>query len=416
MPSQPIIEFNDVSKCFRLDRHKPRTFQQLFISRFNRIKNSLQHKPISDVDNNQFWSLQNINFNIYRGESVGLVGANGAGKSTALKLISRIMPPTSGLVTVRGRVTALLELGAGFHPELSGRDNIVLNGAVMGLSRKEIEKRIDAIIEFAELIDFIDAPVKHYSSGMYARLGFSVAVHLDPEVLLVDEALAVGDQHFQEKCQEYMLRLKRKGVTFLLVSHSLPAIEQLCTRALWLDHGRLRMDSDVHEVSDAYYRAVLEEQGTSKGVTQWATGRTGSGEVRIQKVEFLNEHLHLRPTFSPLTPLVVRIYYNALQPVENPIFGIGIEHAASGANIAGPHSGMANYNIPRIHGEGIIDYHIERLPLLPGEYWFSFSAYDRQESHEYDYWYQAAKLRIVPGGTAERYGLIALEGDWKLVA
>ncbi|MEI7468769.1 MAG: ATP-binding cassette domain-containing protein, partial [Chloroflexota bacterium] len=161
MPSQPIIEFNDVSKCFRLDRHKPRTFQQLFISRFNRIKNSLQHKPISDVDNNQFWSLQNINFNIYRGESVGLVGANGAGKSTALKLISRIMPPTSGLVTVRGRVTALLELGAGFHPELSGRDNIVLNGAVMGLSRKEIEKRIDAIIEFAELIDFIDAPVKH---------------------------------------------------------------------------------------------------------------------------------------------------------------------------------------------------------------------------------------------------------------
>ncbi|MCW1969237.1 MAG: ABC transporter ATP-binding protein [Anaerolineae bacterium] len=414
MPA-PIIEFNDVSKCFKLDRHKARTFQQLFISRFNRLKNTLRPGAARPSDDT-FWSLRNVSFNIQRGESVGLIGSNGAGKSTSLKLMSRIILPTSGTVNVRGRVTALLELGAGFHPELSGRDNIVLNGAVMGLSRKEIEKKIDAIIEFAELSDFIDAPVKHYSSGMYARLGFSVAVHLDPEVLLVDEALAVGDQHFQEKCQEYMLRLKRKGVTFFLVSHSLPAIEQLCSRALWLDHGHLRMDDDVHKVSDAYYRAVLEEQGNSKGVTQWATGRTGSGEVRIQKIEFLNENLHLRPTFCPLTPLVVRIHYNALQPVEHPIFGIGIEHAATGAHIAGPHSGMANYSIPRIHGEGVIEYRIERLPLLPGEYWFSVSAYDRQEAHEYDYWYQAAKLRVVPGGTAERYGLIALEGAWKLAA
>jgi lipopolysaccharide transport system ATP-binding protein len=410
-PNYPIIEFNDVSKCFRLDRHKSRTFQQLFINRINRAKNLIMRKP-SKGDNDIFWALQNVNFNIYRGETVGLIGSNGSGKSTALKLMSRIISPTAGKVAIRGRVTALLELGAGFHPELSGRDNIILNGTVMGLSRKEIEKKVDSIVEFAELEEFIDAPVKHYSSGMYARLGFAVSVHLDPEVLLVDEALAVGDQHFQEKCQEYMLRLKRKGVTILLVSHSLPSVEQICSRAIWLHHGRVRLDDNVHVVSDAYYKAVLEEENAQKGTVQWSAGRMGSGEVRIERVELLDRAGIMSNTYRTHDALTLRMYYHALQRIERPLFGIAIEHAASGTIVSGPHTGMADYDIALLEGKGYVDYNLSRLPLLPGEYWLSFSVYDRKEAHEYDYWYQAAKLRVIPGGTKERYGLIALEGGW----
>ncbi|MFN4295152.1 MAG: ABC transporter ATP-binding protein, partial [Thermoflexales bacterium] len=184
------IEFHNVSKFFRIDRDRPRTFQELFIQLLRRSRREA----------NIFWALRDVSFTVERGSSVGLIGTNGAGKSTTLKLISRIIQPSSGTIAVRGRVTALLELGAGFHPELSGRDNIYLNGAVMGLTRKEIDDKFDRIVEFAELEDFVDVPLKDYSSGMQARLGFSTAIHLDPEIVLLDEVLSVGDQAFQQKC------------------------------------------------------------------------------------------------------------------------------------------------------------------------------------------------------------------------
>ncbi|RMI27758.1 MAG: ABC transporter ATP-binding protein, partial [Calditrichaeota bacterium] len=195
-----------------------------------------------------FWALREVSFSVQAGETVAVLGMNGSGKSTILKLISRIIEPTRGVITVSGRLSALLELGAGFHPDLTGRENIYLNGSILGFSRKEMRKRLDSIIEFADIGDFIDAPIRNYSSGMQMRLGFSVAVHVDPEVMLVDEVLAVGDYSFQQKCLARIKQLQEDGVTILFVSHDFEAVERLCTRAIWLEEGRLLAEGDVPEI------------------------------------------------------------------------------------------------------------------------------------------------------------------------
>lgn len=400
------IEFKAVSKYFRIDRDRSRAFQELFISTLRRTRRGHQREA------NIFWALREASFTIERGSSVGLIGTNGAGKSTALKLISRIIQPSAGAVTVNGRVTALLELGAGFHPELSGRDNIYLNGAVMGMSRKQVEYKLDEIVEFAELEDFIDVPVKDYSSGMYARLGFSVAVHLDPDILLVDEVLSVGDQAFQQKCNERMQRLRKGGITILFVSHSLDAVLRTCTRAIWLDHGRLKTEGDVQHVADAYYRHVLERG--PHGMLANGENRFGSGEVRVVRVEFLDGAN--KPLTSKVAttnaPLVVRLHYQATQRVDGPLFGLAFNHILTGANLAGPNNQFNHYRIPCVDGFGVVDYRIERLPFLPGEYSLTTAIYDAEATHQYDAWMQCARLKVAPGGTDERYGLIALEGAW----
>jgi lipopolysaccharide transport system ATP-binding protein len=398
------IEFSHVSKFFRLERDKPRAFQDLFISLAQRRKNRKAQ---------EFWALQDVSFSVQRGETVGLIGSNGSGKSTSLKLISRIISPTAGAIKVNGRVTALLELGAGFHPELSGRDNIYLNGTVMGLSRKEIDRKVDAIVEFAELQEFIDVPVRNYSSGMYARLGFAVSVHLDPEVLLIDEVLSVGDQSFQQKCNERMLKLRRKGVTILFVSHDLDAVWRLCSRAVWLDHGRVRMDDAAPKVTDGYYKFVLEQSSKEEQAEAWAENRLGSGEAYVTDVEFLGEELHPRRVFLTNEPLIVRIHYHARERVESPLIGLAFYHAGSGANLAGPNNQFNNYEIPYIEGDGYLDYQIAKLPFLPGDYLVSTAIYDKDDTHRYDYWHQCARFTVVPGGTNERYGMIAIEGSWE---
>ena len=243
------IEFYNVSKRFRLDKDKPRSFQEVFL---RALRGQFNGNGGQD-----FWALRDVSFAIEAGDHVGLIGKNGAGKSTTLKLISRIIQPTSGTIKVNGRVTALLELGAGFHPDLSGRDNIYLNGAVMGLTRRQIERKLDEIIEFAEIDEFIDVPVKDYSSGMYLRLAFAAAAHLDPEILLLDEVFAVGDQAFQQKSQERIQELRKRGITILFVSHNMEAVLQTCKRAIWLERGRVRAFGDVSAVSAAYYEDAL---------------------------------------------------------------------------------------------------------------------------------------------------------------
>ncbi len=361
-----------------------------------------------------FWALRDVSFTVARGSSVGLIGTNGAGKSTTLKLISRIIQPTSGVVQVNGRVTALLELGAGFHPELSGRDNIYLNGAVMGLTRKELDYKLDRIVEFAELEDFIDVPVKDYSSGMYARLGFSVAIHLDPEILLVDEVLSVGDQAFQQKCNEYMMRMRKSGMTILFVSHSLDAIVRNCSKAIWLDRGRLQAQGDTQHVADAYYKHVLA-QGSASAAPANGDNRFGSGEARIMRVELLDNDL--RPLHVVMTndEVIVRMHYQTTRRIEHPLFGLAFYDAQTGVHLAGPNNGISRYDLAHIEGTGIVDYHIERLPFLPGEYTINSAIYDAEGVHLYDAWIGCARLKVAPGGTRERYGVIALEGDWSHV-
>lgn len=241
------IEFANVSKRFRMERDRPRSFQQAFVSLVQRRQNA---------ENDVFWALRDVSFNVKHGQSIGLIGSNGSGKSTSLKIIAKIIQPTSGVVRVNGRVTALLELGAGFHPELSGRDNVFLNGAMMGLSREDITRRLDSIVHFAELEEFIDVPVKHYSSGMYVRLGFSVSVHLEPEILLVDEVLAVGDASFQHKCMGRIADLRRKGVTIVLVTHDLGAVQNLCEEAVWFDKSEMRAIGKPTDVVMTYLHDV----------------------------------------------------------------------------------------------------------------------------------------------------------------
>ena len=262
-----IIRFERVSKKFSLHRERPRSFQEQLIYVFQR-----KYTP-----SETFWALQDISFTVDRGESVGLIGPNGAGKSTILKLIARILQPTSGHIWVDGRVGVLLELGAGFHPDLTGRENIFLNGSILGLSRPDIRRKMDDIVAFADVDQFIDVPVKHYSSGMYVRLGFSVAVHASPEVLLIDEVLAVGDQGFQIKCVEKIGELQRRGVTILWASHDLNMTQSLCTRVIWIESNRVLMDDMPGPTVTAYLRHTHEDDdarlgGGKSGADQFVAG------------------------------------------------------------------------------------------------------------------------------------------------
>ncbi len=233
-----VVTFQNVSKQFSLA--KTRSVQDFFVNIFNKEMRG----------RNRFWALRDVSFSIKAGETVAIVGVNGSGKSTILKLISRIIDPTKGVITVSGRLSALLELGAGFHPDLTGRENIYLNGSILGLSRKVMRQKLDSIIDFADIGDFIDVPIRSYSSGMKMRLGFSVAVHVDPEIILVDEVLAVGDYNFQLKCLERIRQMQDQGITILFVSHDFGAVQSLCTRAIWLEEGAVRAYGDVDEVLD----------------------------------------------------------------------------------------------------------------------------------------------------------------------
>lgn len=242
---EEVILLQNVSKMFNLRIQKPYLVHDVL----RRVSGKETHYE-------KFWALNDMTFSVRKGEAVGVVGHNGAGKSTLLGTIAGSITPTSGKVHVRGRLGALLELGAGFHPDLTGRENVYLNASLLGLDKKEIEEQFRSILDFSELQDFIDAPLRNYSSGMQVRLGFSVAIHIHPEILIMDEALSVGDQKFQQKCTNKILSFKREGKTLLFVSHSGPQIQLLCERALWLEHGKVMMDGPTNDVLKAYAASV----------------------------------------------------------------------------------------------------------------------------------------------------------------
>ena len=240
-----VIRLDNVSKKFIIHREKHRSFQDVFVSRFR-----------NNGSREEFWALDNVSFSVRKGETVGIIGQNGSGKSTILKLMSRIIEPTTGKITVNGTMSALLELGAGFHPDLTGRDNVFLNGSLLGFSRRDMQRKFEDIVAFSELEQFIDTPVKHYSSGMYMRLAFAIAINVDPDILLVDEVLAVGDQSFQEKCLDKIREFQSAGKTIIFVSHALETVKSICNRAIWLDHGRIRARGESRKVVMEYLRQV----------------------------------------------------------------------------------------------------------------------------------------------------------------
>jgi lipopolysaccharide transport system ATP-binding protein len=273
----------------------------------------------------EFWALKDISFEVKQGETLGIIGRNGAGKSTLLKLLSRITEPTEGSARIRGRVASLLEVGTGFHPELTGRENIYLNGSILGMTRTEIRKKFDEIVAFAEIDKFLDTPVKRYSSGMYVRLAFSVAAHLEPEILVVDEVLGVGDVAFQRKCMDYMKKLTRSGITILLVSHNLFAVKAMCRRALVLSTGRLQFDGSAYEGVEIY------QNNSGLEATPWALeviGRdVGKWPIILTALEFFDAEGQPRSEYDYGERMRVRIHYDLRRPIEFPNFYLSFQRS-----------------------------------------------------------------------------------------
>ena len=393
------IEVRDVQKTYR--RYGRRR-------QFATLKSALlSGRILSDLrPDEKFDALKGVTFDVAAGRTFGIIGRNGSGKSTLLKMIAGIGRPTSGSVVVNGRVSALIELGAGFHPEISGRENVYINGMMLGLSKREVVERFDHIVAFAELEDFIDAPVKTYSSGMYLRLGFAVAIHVDPDVLLVDEVLAVGDEAFTHKCLDKFAEFRRRGRTVLLVTHSLDLVTRFCDEALWLDAGVPRQQGDPKRIVDAYLMdvaglesrtdtpaGVAPEPAEPPDVSTAVAGRWGSREVEIAAVELVGRSGQPAQIAQSGDPLEVRLHVRARQPVTDLVFGIGIFNA-DGVCCYGTNTHIEGATSGEMSGDGQVSFRIDRLDLLEGTYKVDVAAH-RQNGVPYDYHRLLHTLRVV---------------------
>ena len=317
------------------------------------------------------WALRDLSFEVAEGQVVGIIGRNGAGKSTLLKILSRITHPTAGNVRVRGRVASLLEVGTGFHEELTGRENVYLNGSILGMKRREIDRHFDAIVEFSGLAQFIDTPIKRFSSGMRLRLGFAVAAHLDPDVLIVDEVLAVGDAGFQKKCISTMADLRSGGRTVLFVSHNMAAVENLCSRGIWIDKGQLRMDGSSNEVIKAYLSTYAVDD--AKNVKLDTEGRAGSGEVRYTNIELFAPDRSPSPIIRSGDKLTLRLHFRAEEKILEPYFGLRM-YTSMGTLITDTSTWLHGVTIPSLApGDGYVDLEFDALNLVPSRYMLSLS-------------------------------------------
>ncbi|MEQ1573955.1 MAG: ABC transporter ATP-binding protein [Vicinamibacterales bacterium] len=347
-----------------------------------------------------FEALKNVSFDVPVGTTLGIIGCNGSGKSTLLKLIAGIGKPTAGTISVAGRVSALIELGAGFHPEISGRENVYINGMMLGLTKREIAKRFDEIVSFAGLEDFIEAPVKTYSSGMYVRLGFAVAINVEPDVLLVDEVLAVGDEAFTHKCLDRFAELRRLGRTVVLVTHSLDLVTRFCDSALWIDGGTVRAQGDPKRVIDAYLMDVAEgenealerpksqrpapgSQDAPADMFQAAEGRWGSREAEITGVTFIGAGGSSTHLFQSGEAMEIRLQIRARQPLPDVVIGVGI-FSLEGVCCYGTNTQIEGATGGALSGEGEVRFSIDRLDLVEGTYKLDVAVH-RENGVPYDY-------------------------------
>jgi lipopolysaccharide transport system ATP-binding protein len=367
--SKNIIEVENLSKRFRIGIREKRA-ETFYGQILQSIKAPLTNfrrlaalSKFSNDDESVFWALRDINFNVKEGELLGIIGRNGAGKSTLLKVLSRITEPTSGQVTIRGRVASLLEVGTGFHPELTGRENIYMNGTVLGMTKKEIDRKMEEIVEFSGVSKFIETPVKFYSSGMKVRLGFSVAAHLEPEILIVDEVLAVGDMEFQRKCMGKMEEVSQKqGRTVIFVSHNMAAIRALCNQAILLKNGCLSIKDSTEVVASKY----LKGENEIEGMFDVAGAGSTTDKVKFQKIIFRNQNGLATQDFAIGDDLTIEIYYEALEKFSSPYFFIGVK--SKYGPLCGANSLMDGKTPNFIEGQGVIRCTFKRLPLLPQQY------------------------------------------------
>ena len=408
------IELTNASKVYRRFTHR---------RQFATLKSALLSRSlVRDLNPDEtFAALRNVTVSVSRGQTLGVIGRNGSGKSTLLKLVAGITKPTSGTVKVHGRISALIELGAGFHPEISGRENVFINGIMLGLTKREVAQRFDEIVEFAEMKEFIDAPVKTYSSGMYMRLGFAVAIHVDPEVLLVDEVLAVGDEGFTHKCLDKFAEFKRRGKTILLVTHSLGLVERFCDEALWLDKGRIKGSGDPKRIVGAYITDVekQEERELAAGdarakesasaaivspdepasavlpdnpvesatgpadMFRATEGRWGSREVEITDVALLGGDGQPAHVFQSGARLDLRIRLRAPIAVDDFVLGVGIFNA-EGVCCYGTNTSIEDLLPDHLNGDAEAIFSIESLDLVEGTYKMDVAVH-KLDGYPYDY-------------------------------
>ena len=385
------VDVVDVSKRFRLYHEKKQSLKERVLR--------AGHNPYDD-----FWALHGVSFDVVEGETVGILGRNGSGKSTLLKCISGILQPTDGKVMVRGQLAALLELGAGFQPELSGRDNIYLNASLLGLSTKEVDRRFDDIVGFAELEQFIDNQVKYYSSGMYVRLGFAVAVNVDPDVLVVDEVLAVGDENFQRKCLSRIKEFQDDGRTILFVTHSAEMVRQICDRAVVLDHGTVLTVDNAAEAIHAYHE-LLVGLGAAGPASVDDGAASGPRRVRLGTATLEHPGTGSRPYLLPGESLTVQVPFEAVEPTTDVVFGVSIRDQQGSVVYHGDTADQIQaFDVPV--GAGRIDFTFDSVPLLEGAFDIGVTVADRR-GVVIDVADQAARFEVMNPGHAT--GMVALD-------
>jgi lipopolysaccharide transport system ATP-binding protein len=374
-------------------------------------RNAVSLSSRSDVlRRDEFWAVNDVSFEVERGEALGIIGPNGSGKTTLLKMLNGLFWPDKGKITVRGRVGALIEVGAGFHPMLTGRENIYVNAAILGMSKAETQAKFDSIVEFADVGDFIDTPVKHYSSGMFVRLGFSVAVHCEPDLLLVDEILSVGDLAFTLKCHRKIHELQRRGTTIVLVSHSLGLIRNTCSKVIWLMNGKIEANGEVQHVCDLYEKYVATNEKTAFEEADQIV--SSDLKVKISKVEFLDKNDQSCSNYNVGDYFKLRIHFSCTRTVNNPIFAVTIfnlEDLAVSAN----YSNYDGYNLVSILGRGYIDFCIGRLPLATSRYICSVTLSEDAVSNVLE-WHERRYTFTVSEGPTHTYGLINPFPIWSL--
>jgi lipopolysaccharide transport system ATP-binding protein len=401
--SAVVIHGEGLGKSYHRGAVQQSTLLRDHLSRMLKSPLSVFLRPKDET----FWALKDVYLDVREGEVLGLIGRNGSGKTTLLKILSRITQPTSGWAEIHGRVGSLLEVGTGFHPELTGRENTFLSGAILGMGKGEITRKFDEIVAFAELDKFIDTPVKHYSSGMYVRLAFAVAAHLEPEILLVDEVLAVGDINFQKKCLGKMGDVARAGRTVVLVSHQLNQIRRLCDRVIWVDDGSVRQVGPTHEVVSAYESAMARgcNQGSNKE-------RTAKSKGRFLKWEFANLHGDSPHILTTPGPVTVQFYLRVFEHLRCGIHGIALYN--SDRQLLW---GTAAYNLDLEAGVHILTYKFPSLPLRPGPYNWLVSLFD--ENEEIDMWEALPEMLVATDSHQHRLdewsGILNLSTQFEVI-
>lgn len=393
MSAAVVVE--DVWKSFRL-YHERNQYLKAAVLRGRRARYE------------EFWALKGIEFEVPVGSTFGVIGSNGSGKSTLLKCLTGILYPEKGRVTIEGRVSALLELGAGFHPELSGRENVYLNGAILGLTKKEINARFDDIVEFSGLPDFIDTPVKNYSSGMFVRLGFAVAAHVEPDVLLIDEVLSVGDESFQRKCAQKIEQFRRDGRTIVFVSHGLSQVEQICETVAWIDKGDLKMVGPAGEVISAYsgqsHNAVRVEGELG--------ARWGSGEAEITSVKLLGADGQPLDVLTTHDPLTIAIDFRTFRPLQDIVVNMRID-TMNGHAVWGTSTRRCSKSIGLVDGEARAVMTMPHFPILEGTYELTLAVTDHTEMHPFDHWEKRIRFEVRQY-TSTDVGLVHIPVQWEI--